>query len=131
MTTYPGSDRVFNYYPATAADETEAAKDQDLGLGSHTDFQCFTLVWQDMHGGLQVLNRDGQWIKASPTEGTFVVNIGDYLMRLSNDRFKSTVPSGLQSFHCQSVCRSYIPTYRVSADSNEMFDALFLRFQLQ
>lgn len=89
VTTYPGSDGVFNYYPAMS--EAEASKSRDIGLGSHTDLQCFTLLWQDMIGGLQVLNNSGQWIKASPIEGTFVVNIGDYLMRLTNDRMKSTV----------------------------------------
>lgn len=89
VTTYPGSDGVFNYYPAMSAEQ--AAMSQDIGLGSHTDLQCFTLLWQDMSGGLQVLSSDGQWIKASPIEGTFVVNIGDYLMRLTNDRLKSTV----------------------------------------
>ena len=89
VTTYPGSDGVFNYYPAMS--EAEAASSQDVGLGSHTDLQCFTLLWQDMIGGLQVLNKNGQWIKASPIKDTIVVNIGDYLMRLSNDRFKSTV----------------------------------------
>ncbi|EXJ72836.1 uncharacterized protein A1O5_03984 [Cladophialophora psammophila CBS 110553] len=89
VTTYPGSDGVFNYYPAMSPED--AAKSQDIGLGSHTDLQCFTLLWQDMNGGLQVLNKEGQWIKATPLEGTFVVNIGDYLMRLTNDRMRSTV----------------------------------------
>ncbi|KKY20787.1 putative 2og-fe oxygenase superfamily protein [Phaeomoniella chlamydospora] len=89
VTSYPGSDGVFNYYPKMT--EAEVAASEDVGLGSHTDLQCFTLLWQDMIGGLQVLNKDGQWIKATPIEGTIVVNIGDYLMRLSNDRFKSTV----------------------------------------
>ena len=83
------SDGVFNYYPKMT--EAEVAASEDVGLGSHTDLQCFTLLWQDMIGGLRVLNKDGQWIKATPIEGTIVVNIGDYLMRLSNDRFKSTV----------------------------------------
>ena len=69
----------------------QAATSQDVGIGSHTDLQCFTLLWQDMLGGLQVLTKEGQWIKASPIQDTFVVNIGDYLMRLSNDQFKSTV----------------------------------------
>ncbi|KIV80254.1 hypothetical protein PV11_07766 [Exophiala sideris] len=89
LTTYPGSDGVFNFYPAMTPEE--AAASTDIGLGSHTDLQCFTLLWQDMNGGLQVLNKDGQWIKASPIKDTFVVNIGDYLMRLTNDRMKSTV----------------------------------------
>lgn len=61
--TYPGADGVFNWYPITTeADKAENA----VGLGSHTDLQLFTLLWQDYHvGGLQVLNKDGQWIKVS------------------------------------------------------------------
>jgi isopenicillin N synthase-like dioxygenase len=87
-TTYPGADGVFNYYPPTT--EEEKAKNA-VGLGSHTDLQLFTLLWQDMIGGLQVLNREGQWIKATPIKGTIVVNIGDFMMRLCNDMYKSTV----------------------------------------
>jgi isopenicillin N synthase-like dioxygenase len=44
-----------------------------------------------MSGGLQVLSMDGEWLDAAPIEGTLVVNIGDLLSRLSNNRFKSTV----------------------------------------
>ncbi len=84
--TYPGADGVFNYYPPKKAEEVNS-----ISLGSHTDLQLFTLLWQDMTGGLQVLLNDGQWIKAPPIEGTFVVNIGDFMMRLCNDKYKSTV----------------------------------------
>ena len=87
-TTYPGADGVFNYYPTTTEAETA---NNAVGLGSHTDLQLFTLLWQDMTGGLQVLKRDGQWIKATPVEGTIVVNIGDFMMRLCNDLYVSTV----------------------------------------
>lgn len=38
-----------------------------------------------------MLTKDGQWVKVPPREDTFVVNIGDFMTRLSNDRFKSTV----------------------------------------
>jgi isopenicillin N synthase-like dioxygenase len=86
--TYPGADGLYNYYPP--AGEEEKANNS-VGLGSHTDLQLFTLLWQDMIGGLQVLNKDGQWIKAVPVEGTIVVNIGDFMMRLCNDIYKSTV----------------------------------------
>ncbi|KAI0540167.1 hypothetical protein GGR58DRAFT_511849 [Xylaria digitata] len=87
-TTYPGADGVFNYYPTRTQEEI---KQEFVGLGSHTDLQLFTLLWQDSVGGLQVLTREGQWIKAPPIEGTLVVNIGDYMMRLCNDIYKSTV----------------------------------------
>ncbi|KAF2793242.1 naringenin,2-oxoglutarate 3-dioxygenase [Melanomma pulvis-pyrius CBS 109.77] len=92
LTTYPGADGVLNYYPA-ALDDKEAADDGNdkVGIGAHTDLQCFTLLWQDEVGGLQVLNSDDEWIKAPPVPGTLVVNVGDFLMRMSNDRFKSTV----------------------------------------
>ncbi|KPM40523.1 hypothetical protein AK830_g6057 [Neonectria ditissima] len=82
------ADGVLNYYP-----KNTAAKDSviDVGIGAHTDLQCFTFLWQDSVGGLQVLNQDGQWIRVPPVPDTFVVNIGDFLMRLSNDRFRSTV----------------------------------------
>jgi isopenicillin N synthase-like dioxygenase len=49
------------------------------------------LRYSQQTGGLQVLNREGQWIKAIPIEGTIVVNIGDFMMRLCNDIYKSTV----------------------------------------
>lgn len=59
-TTYPGADGVFNYYPVRTKEEVAS---NDVSLGSHTDLQLFTLLWQDMVGGLQVLNKEGQWIK--------------------------------------------------------------------
>lgn len=95
LTTYPGADLAFNYYPPVSGDVGKVKENEamahDVGLGSHTDLQCFTLLWQDMIGGLLVLNRGGEWIKATPIKGTIVVNIGDFLMRMTNDRWQSTV----------------------------------------
>ncbi|KAK2800314.1 hypothetical protein FQN51_006222 [Onygenales sp. PD_10] len=89
IVTYPGADAVMNFYPAMHPADIPGCT--DVGIGSHTDMQCFTLLWQDMVGGLQILNSKNEWIKATPIQDTMVVNIGDFLMRLSNDRFKSTV----------------------------------------
>lgn len=88
VTTHPGADAVFIHYPGV---QTEDTQDIDVGIGAHTDIQCLTLLWQDMSGGLQVLSSDGEWLDAAPIEGTLVVNIGDLLQRLSNNKFKSTV----------------------------------------
>ncbi|MEU0497389.1 2-oxoglutarate and iron-dependent oxygenase domain-containing protein [Mycobacterium sp. NPDC006124] len=49
-----------------------------LGIGAHTDYECFTLL-KPTAPGLEVLNGAGQWIDVPPVEGTFVVNIGDLL----------------------------------------------------
>ena len=60
------------------------------GAGAHTDYGNVTILSQDMVGGLEVRTRDGHWIAATPVPGTFVCNIGDCLMRWSNDTYVST-----------------------------------------
>ncbi|MBN35674.1 MAG: 2OG-Fe(II) oxygenase [Rhodospirillaceae bacterium] len=74
------------YYPSQ-----EGPIDADqIGIGAHTDYECFTLLLQDDVGGLQVGNRAGEWIKATPIPGAIVINIGDMLMRWTNGEFVST-----------------------------------------
>ncbi|OLN87444.1 1-aminocyclopropane-1-carboxylate oxidase 2 [Colletotrichum chlorophyti] len=90
---YPDAALALNYYPPLPkiSDADQADADTQVSIGSHTDFQLFTILWQDSVGGLQVLNRQGQWIRAAPIPGTFVVNIADYLQRITNDLYVSTV----------------------------------------
>lgn len=90
-TSHPDAAVALNYYPTIPESAGKDTGVEAVSIGSHTDLQFFTMLWQDQNGGLQVLNRDGQWLNAKPIEGTFVVNIGDYLMRITNDRFVSTV----------------------------------------
>jgi isopenicillin N synthase-like dioxygenase len=61
-----------------------------LGAGAHTDYGCVTLLATDMAGGLEVQARDGTWLEAPPMSGAFVCNIGDCLMRWTNDTYVST-----------------------------------------
>ena len=93
---YPDASLEINFYPPIAKKgRPEHLNDSDddarVSIGSHTDFLLFTMLWQDRVGGLQVLNHEGQWIAAKPVEGTLVVNIGDYLQRITNDKYVSTV----------------------------------------
>lgn len=71
--------------------EQEAASEDQNGIGAHTDFECFTMVTQDDCGGLEVLNKQGYWIRVRPVPDTVVVNIADCFMRQTNDFFVSTV----------------------------------------
>ena len=87
MTSHPDGNIALNYYPQLPEGVIRDAKNAEMvSAGSHTDLQFFTMLWQDMNGGLQVLNRQGEWLNAKPIEGTMVVNIGDYLMRITNDQ---------------------------------------------
>lgn len=61
-----------------------------VGAGVHTDYGNITILAQDSAGGLEVRTRGGEWIAAPPIAGTFVCNIGDCLMRWSNDVYVST-----------------------------------------
>ncbi len=60
-----------------------------FGAGPHTDYGNISLLAQDQTGGLEVRTRGGAWIAVPPTPGTFVCNIGDALMRWSNDVYIS------------------------------------------
>ena len=62
----------------------------EIGAGEHTDYGNITLLATDDVGGLEVRTRSGEWIVAPPISGAFVVNIGDCLMRWTNDVYVST-----------------------------------------
>ena len=62
----------------------------DFGAGTHTDYGNLTILLTDDAGGLQVQRLDGEWIDAPYVPGAFVCNIGDCLMRWTNDVYKST-----------------------------------------
>lgn len=73
--------------PSSAAAEAEAARP---GAGTHTDYGNVTLLATDGVAGLQVRRRDGTWIDVPALPGAFVCNIGDCLMRWTNDVYVST-----------------------------------------
>ncbi|WP_127112384.1 isopenicillin N synthase family dioxygenase [Shimia sediminis] len=77
--------RLLHYPPAPA----QAPKDL-YGSAPHTDFGCLTILAQDDVGGLQVRTPSGNWVDAPRIPGSFVVNVGDMLHRLSNGRLLST-----------------------------------------
>ena len=62
----------------------------DLGAGTHTDYGNLTILATDGVAGLQVRRRDGTWLDAPHIPGAFVCNIGDCLMRWTNDVYVST-----------------------------------------
>lgn len=60
-------------------------------LTTRKDYGSITLLFQDNRGGLQVKSPTGQFVDATPIEGTIVVNAGDLLARWSNDTIRSTI----------------------------------------
>ncbi|MGZ3254716.1 MAG: isopenicillin N synthase family dioxygenase [Burkholderiaceae bacterium] len=59
------------------------------GIGAHTDYECFTILLPTAPG-LEVMNRNGEWIDAPPVEDAFIVNIGDMLEIWTGGTFIAT-----------------------------------------
>jgi isopenicillin N synthase-like dioxygenase len=73
------------HYPPRPADAAGG-----IGAGEHTDYGDVTLLMTDGVAGLEVRKRDGTWLSAPAIAGAFICNIGDCLMRWSNDVYVST-----------------------------------------
>src|SRR6185295_10202158 len=61
-----------------------------LRAEQHEDINLITLLVGASAEGLEILTLDGQWFPVTALPGNIVVNVGDMLQRLTNDRLKST-----------------------------------------
>ena len=57
---------------------------------AHEDINTITLLLGAEESGLEILDRDGQWLPVAPPPGAISVNVGDMLQRLTNNRLPST-----------------------------------------
>ena len=78
--------RLLNY-PAVE----NAPQSDQFRAAAHTDYGTITLLWSEDIRGLQVRNRSGEWLNVENVPGSYVVNIGDMMMRWTNDRWISTL----------------------------------------
>jgi len=75
------------HYPAP----TSTLATGQLRCGEHTDLGMMTILRNEASaGGLQIQNRQGNWIDAPALDDTFVVNLGDMMMRWTNNEWIST-----------------------------------------
>ncbi|TYH04021.1 hypothetical protein ES288_A09G266300v1 [Gossypium darwinii] len=72
---------IFNQTTLTQSDVVK-------GVRKHADAGILTVLLQNHIGGLQVLH-DDQWFDVHPIRGGLVINVGDLLQVLSNEKFKS------------------------------------------
>ena len=77
--------RPIHYPPIT--EEPRGA----VRAGEHGDINLITLLMGASSGGLQVKRKDGEWIDAIPEDDELVINVGDMLERLTNNKLRSTI----------------------------------------
>ena len=58
--------------------------------GQHEDINLITLLMGASASGLEVLDKLGNWIAITALPNQLVVNVGDMLQRLTNDKLRST-----------------------------------------
>ncbi|XP_058761804.1 1-aminocyclopropane-1-carboxylate oxidase homolog 1-like isoform X3 [Vicia villosa] len=71
-----------HYYPACPEPELT------LGAVKHADVVFLTVLLQDHVGGLQILHKD-MWIDVPPVPDALIINMGDLIQLVTNDKFKS------------------------------------------
>lgn len=77
-----------NYYPPVTKEDDASGAGRMLG---HEDVDLFTILPSSAVEGLQVLNRENmKWIRLNPPKGSIILNTGDYMQRITNDRLPST-----------------------------------------
>ncbi|XP_016438061.2 homoarginine-6-hydroxylase 2-ODD-C23.1-like [Nicotiana tabacum] len=99
--------RTIGYPPSPSSDGQDNAR-STIGCGAHTDYGLLTLLNQDDDIlALEVKNKSGEWIPASPIKGTFICNVGDMLKILSNGLYESTLHRVINSSGKYRVCVAY------------------------
>jgi isopenicillin N synthase-like dioxygenase len=76
--------RAIHYPPITHEPETAIRAEQ------HEDINLITLLVGASAGGLELLTMENEWVAVVPEEGELVINVGDMLQRLTNNKLKST-----------------------------------------
>ena len=73
------------HYPANDA----SADKRNVGIAAHTDFECFTIMYQTA-SGLELTDVGGHWCEAPSDIGAFTIILGDMMERFSNGLLKAT-----------------------------------------
>ena len=77
-----------SHYPSM---EKKLLDEGYVWAGAHTDIDLFTLLPRATAKGLEVQDRDGNWVRVVVPEDAFIVNAGDMLENVSNGYFRSAV----------------------------------------
>lgn len=79
--------RAIHYFPI---ENPESLPEDAVRAGAHEDINLITLLIGASADGLEVLTREGSWYPVKAHVEDIVVNVGDMLQRLTNNKLKST-----------------------------------------
>ena len=79
--------RTLHYFPIANPDELP---EEAVRAGAHEDINLITLLIGASADGLELLTRENEWFPVKAHGEDLVVNVGDMLQRLTNNKLKST-----------------------------------------
>ena len=79
--------RAIHYYPINPDDVSDGA----VRAAAHGDINFITLLMGASADGLEILTRDNRWSPINSKTDQLVINVGDMLERLTNNKLMSTV----------------------------------------
>jgi isopenicillin N synthase-like dioxygenase len=96
VVTHPSGIARLLYYPGNpnAQPLDHCRKETEVGLGAHTDYECFTILLCSSADGLEILSPQNVWVSAKGPESVengLIINVADFLMRWTNGVYRSTI----------------------------------------
>ena len=79
--------RTLHYFPIL---DPDSLPDDAVRAGAHEDINLITLLIGASADGLELLTRENTWFPVKAHGEDLVVNVGDMLQRLTNNKLKST-----------------------------------------
>ncbi|CAA7032305.1 unnamed protein product [Microthlaspi erraticum] len=64
------------------------AAGEALGMEVHTDSSVISILKEDETGGLEIMKNE-EWFRVKPVANTLIVNLGDMMQAISDDKYKS------------------------------------------
>ena len=79
--------RAIHYFPLNQSEiPTDAVR-----AAAHGDINLITILMGASADGLQIQTKEGDWVSVTAPPDHLVVNVGDMLSRLTNNKLKSTI----------------------------------------
>ena len=82
-----------------------------MRAAAHEDINLITVLISGSEPGLQILNKDGNWVDVDSNKGWLVINAGDMLNKCSNNYYPSTIHRVINPKKSKNISRYSMPLF--------------------
>ena len=86
----PHFEELYSYFRLAKYPKVDFVEEKEFGLGAHADTGFMTILPMAKEPGLQVMDTNGEWFWPVIPEGALILNLGQFLERWTNERFRAT-----------------------------------------